>query len=365
MVFYEAIISALIKGSINGRFLKRRHEISNGSRQFDRCRVKVEERRLQARPNTTLHNWEFSIRCPPATSGARSGPRTPRARPGCGPRSKPRRVATPSWSRLWPATSTRRYSCTRRWSDRCRFTWETSSAPPPSSPRSSTTSSSTPSPQTPPYAPPPSPISAPPTNATPPASRFLTACSITKASWPVRRTEWRTSCGSRTAGRWRLRIADVFAVDIHPAARIGKGVLFDHATGVVVGETAVIGTNVSILHHVTLGGTGNAGGDRHPKIGDGVLIGASATILGNVKIGEGAKIGAGSVVLIYVPARTTAVGIPARLVGWKERRSKHEDVPGQSMEYTSFIGEWSDCCALADYLHQHTNSQLNSLKYKK
>ncbi|KAK7846442.1 serine acetyltransferase 5 [Quercus suber] len=119
-------------------------------------------------------------------------------------------------------------------------------------------------------------------------------------------------------------------------------ILFDHATGVVVGETAVIGNNVSILHHVTLGGTGKVGGDRHPKIGDGVLIGAGATILGNVKIGEGAKIGAGSVVLIDVPPRTTAVGNPARLVGGKERPSKHEDVPGESMDHTSFISEWSD-----------------------
>ncbi|XP_068662542.1 serine acetyltransferase 5-like isoform X2 [Aristolochia californica] len=138
------------------------------------------------------------------------------------------------------------------------------------------------------------------------------------------------------------RIADVFAVDIHPAARIGKGILFDHATGVVVGETAVIGNNVSILHHVTLGGTGKVGGDRHPKIGDGVLIGAGATILGSVKIGEGAKIGAGSVVLIDVPPRTTAVGNPARLVGGKEKPSRHEDVPGESMDHTSFISEWSD-----------------------
>ncbi|KAL2336138.1 hypothetical protein Fmac_010584 [Flemingia macrophylla] len=128
------------------------------------------------------------------------------------------------------------------------------------------------------------------------------------------------------------RIADVFAVDIHPAARIGKGILFDHATGVVVGETAVIGNNVSILHHVTLGGTGKAGGDRHPKIGDGVLIGAGATILGNIKIGEGAKVGAGSVVLIDVPPRTTAVGNPARLVGGKEKPSKHEDAPPMVVE---------------------------------
>lgn len=138
------------------------------------------------------------------------------------------------------------------------------------------------------------------------------------------------------------RISDVFAVDIHPAAKIGKGILFDHATGVVVGETAVIGNNVSILHHVTLGGTGKAGGDRHPKIGDGVLIGAGATILGNVKIGAGAKIGAGSVVLIDVPPKTTAVGNPARLVGGKDQPRKHDEVPGESMDHTSFISEWSD-----------------------
>lgn len=138
------------------------------------------------------------------------------------------------------------------------------------------------------------------------------------------------------------RVADVFGVDIHPAARIGKGILFDHATGIVIGETAVVGNNVSILHGVTLGGTGKAGGDRHPKIGDGVLIGAGATILGNIRIGEGAKIGAGSVVLIEVPARTTAVGNPARLVGGKEKPATHEEVPGESMDHTSFISGWSD-----------------------
>ncbi|XP_057976825.1 serine acetyltransferase 5-like [Malania oleifera] len=138
------------------------------------------------------------------------------------------------------------------------------------------------------------------------------------------------------------RIADVFAVDVHPAATMGKGVLLDHATGVVIGETAVVGNNVSILHQVTLGGTGKTVGDRHPKIGDGVLIGAGATVLGNVKIGEGAKIGAGSVVLSDVPPWTTAVGSPARLVGGKERPKVHEDVPGESMDHTSFISEWSD-----------------------
>jgi serine O-acetyltransferase len=140
------------------------------------------------------------------------------------------------------------------------------------------------------------------------------------------------------------RVADVFTVDIHPAAVVGKGILLDHATGVVIGETAVVGDNVSILHHVTLGGTGKAVGDRHPKIGDGVLIGAGATVLGNVKIGAGAKIGAGSVVLLDVPRRSTAVGNPARLIGGKRQTEgeKEEDMPGESMDHTSFIRQWSD-----------------------
>ncbi len=111
------------------------------------------------------------------------------------------------------------------------------------------------------------------------------------------------------------RISEAFGVDIHPGARIGKGILMDHATSVVIGETAVVGDHVSILHSVTLGGTGKAGGDRHPKIGDWVLIGAGAELLGNIKIGEGAKIGAGSVVLIDVPPHRTAAGVPAEIIG--------------------------------------------------
>lgn len=138
------------------------------------------------------------------------------------------------------------------------------------------------------------------------------------------------------------RASEVFAVDIHPGARIGKGILLDHATGVVVGETAVIGNNVSILHNVTLGGTGKVSGDRHPKIGDGVLIGAGTCVLGNVKIGDGAKIGAGSVVLKEVPARTTAVGNPARLLGGKENPKKLDKIPSLTMDHTSHISEWSD-----------------------
>ena len=114
------------------------------------------------------------------------------------------------------------------------------------------------------------------------------------------------------------RISEVFGVDIHPAATIGHGVFFDHATGVVVGETARIGNNVSILHSVTLGGTGKVCGDRHPKVADGVLIGAGTKLLGNIKIGEGAKIGAGSVVLEDIPSHSTAVGVPAQIIGSPE-----------------------------------------------
>ncbi|WP_035476580.1 MULTISPECIES: serine O-acetyltransferase [Aliagarivorans] len=111
------------------------------------------------------------------------------------------------------------------------------------------------------------------------------------------------------------QISTVFAVDIHPAANIGKGILLDHATGIVIGETAVIEDEVSILQSVTLGGTGKEMGDRHPKIRRGVLIGAGAKILGNIEVGCGAKVGAGSVVLEPVPPHTTVAGVPAKVVG--------------------------------------------------
>ena len=111
------------------------------------------------------------------------------------------------------------------------------------------------------------------------------------------------------------RISEVFAVDIHPAARIGKGILIDHATSVVIGETAVVDDDVSMLHEVTLGGTGKVTGDRHPKVRRGVLIGAGAKILGNVVIGEGSKVAAGSVVLTDVPPHTTVAGVPAVVIG--------------------------------------------------
>ncbi len=110
-------------------------------------------------------------------------------------------------------------------------------------------------------------------------------------------------------------ISETFAVDIHPAAQIGCGILLDHATGFVAGETTVIENDVSILHEVTLGGTGKDRGDRHPKVRSGVLLGAGAKILGNVEIGEGAKVGAGSVVLKDVPPHTSVAGVPAKVLG--------------------------------------------------
>jgi len=113
---------------------------------------------------------------------------------------------------------------------------------------------------------------------------------------------------------FQSRISELFDVDIHPAARLGKGIMIDHATGVVIGETAVVGDDVSMLHGVTLGGTGKETGDRHPKIGRGVMLSMGAKVLGNIEVGEYSRIGAGSVVLKPVPARCTAVGVPAKIV---------------------------------------------------
>lgn len=112
-------------------------------------------------------------------------------------------------------------------------------------------------------------------------------------------------------------ISDRFAVDVHPAASIGRGVLIDHGTGVVIGETAVIEDDVSMLQGVTLGGTGKETGDRHPKIRRGVLIGAGATVLGNIEVGAYSRIGAGAVVLSAVPPHSTAAGVPARVIGYE------------------------------------------------
>ena len=113
----------------------------------------------------------------------------------------------------------------------------------------------------------------------------------------------------------QMRSSEIYGIDIHPGARIGKGIMIDHAHSIVIGETAVVGDNVSMLHSVTLGGTGKEDEDRHPKIGDEVLIGAGAKVLGNIKVGCCSRIAAGSVVLEDVPPATTVAGVPAKVVG--------------------------------------------------
>ncbi|HEY3694466.1 serine O-acetyltransferase [Phenylobacterium sp.] len=125
------------------------------------------------------------------------------------------------------------------------------------------------------------------------------------------------------------RMSEVFQVDIHPATQIGSGVFIDHGTGIVIGETAVIGDDVSMLQGVTLGGTGKERGDRHPKIGRGVLLGANATVLGNIVIGDYAKVASGSVVLKPVPPGCTAAGVPARLTNCPTCAE-----PARSMDHT-------------------------------
>ena len=131
-----------------------------------------------------------------------------------------------------------------------------------------------------------------------------------------RLAHWLHTQGKRDMALYlQSRSSSVFQTDINPAAKIGKGIFLDHATGLVVGETAIIGDDVSILHSVTLGGTGKEGSERHPKIGNGVLIGAGAKILGDIKIGHCSKIASGSVVLAEVPPKKTVAGVPAKVVG--------------------------------------------------
>ena len=124
------------------------------------------------------------------------------------------------------------------------------------------------------------------------------------------------------------QISVTLGVDLHPAARVGSGIMLDHATGIVIGETAVVEDDVSILHSVTLGGTGKTGGDRHPKIRRGVLLSAGCKIIGNIEVGINAKVGAGSVVLNDVPPNVTVAGIPAKAVG-----DPHDQIPAHDMDH--------------------------------
>ena len=147
-------------------------------------------------------------------------------------------------------------------------------------------------------------------------------------AWRV--AHWLWGQGRETlAFHFQSRISELFQVDIHPAARMGAGIFLDHGTGIVIGETAVVGDEVSMLHAVTLGGTGAERGDRHPKIGRGVLLGAGAKVLGNIVIGDYAKVASGSVVLKAVPAGCTVAGVPARLVNCPT-----EATPARTMDHT-------------------------------
>nr|TKS00376.1 SERINE ACETYLTRANSFERASE-106 family protein [Populus alba] len=154
------------------------------------------------------------------------------------------------------------------------------------------------------------------------------------------------------------RISEVFGIDIHPASRIGEGILLDHGTGVVVGETAVVGNRVSIMHGVTLGGTGKEIGDRHPKVGDGALIGACVIILGNIKIGEGAMIAAGSLVLKDVPPHSMVAGTPAKVIGYMDEKdpslTMNHDASKEFFEHVAVTfrdGRSSHNCAVVVFEH--------------
>jgi serine O-acetyltransferase len=143
-------------------------------------------------------------------------------------------------------------------------------------------------------------------------------------------SHWLWTEGRETlAFHFQSRISELFQVDIHPAARLGSGLFLDHGTGIVIGETAVVGDEVSMLHNVTLGGTGAERGDRHPKIGKGVLLGAGAKVLGNITVGDYAKVASGSVVLKAVPAGCTVAGVPARLVNCPTGAT-----PARTMDHT-------------------------------
>jgi serine O-acetyltransferase len=143
-------------------------------------------------------------------------------------------------------------------------------------------------------------------------------------------SHWLWNQGRETlAFHFQSRISELFQVDIHPAAKLGSGLFLDHGTGIVIGETAVVGDEVSMLHAVTLGGTGAERGDRHPKIGKGVLLGAGAKVLGNITVGDYAKVASGSVVLKPVPAGCTVAGVPARLVNCPTGAT-----PARTMDHT-------------------------------
>jgi serine O-acetyltransferase len=151
-------------------------------------------------------------------------------------------------------------------------------------------------------------------------------------------THWLWTTGRESFALYlQNQISERFGVDIHPAARIGRGVLIDHGTGVVIGETAVVEDDVSMLQGVTLGGTGKEVGDRHPKVRRGVLLGAGATVLGKIEVGAYSRVGAGAVVLSDVPAHCTVAGVPARVVGCET-----SEQPSHAMDHMIRSGDIVD-----------------------
>jgi serine O-acetyltransferase len=169
-----------------------------------------------------------------------------------------------------------------------------------------------------------------------------------------------TSSKSLTALWLQSQASAVFGVDIHPAAQMGAGILLDHGTGIVIGETATVGDCCTLLHGVTLGGTGKEVGDRHPKVGADVLIGANASLLGNIVIGNGAKIGAGSVVLGHIPSGATAVGAPAKIIG-RAKEAKPGSTIDEALKQVSHLhkSESSATVTTTDTT-SHTSSRSNS-----
>jgi serine O-acetyltransferase len=153
----------------------------------------------------------------------------------------------------------------------------------------------------------------------PACSRFIEPILYFKGFHAIqthRLAHWNLKNGNKDIALYlQSRSSQVFQTDINPAAEFGRGIFLDHATGVVIGETAKIGDDVSILHGVTLGGTGKEWEDRHPKIGNGVLLGAGATVLGNIEVGHCSRIAAGSLVIKPVPEKVTIAGIPGKVVG--------------------------------------------------
>lgn len=157
-----------------------------------------------------------------------------------------------------------------------------------------------------------------------------------RAVWAYRRQHWLWTHGMHGLAMWsQSHTRKKYAIDIHPAAQIGRRFVIDHGIGIVVGETAVIGDDCMLYQGVTLGMTGHHGGKRHPTLGNNVMVGARATVLGNIHIGDGVRIGANSVVLHDVPANVTVAGIPAHIV--KDRRCwqnpKFSLIDGESVEH--------------------------------